>query len=144
MDPSLYGHSHYGSAGTVDHGAARNSGFPFGVGAANDGSQGTDLPQYIVNESLMSDDDTISLPEVVTAAMAAGTIDIDIVAVLGTSKLQIAQLLKLGRGAVVELDRRISEPVDLYVNRVRIAKGEVVVVDDHIAVTITEVLMAKR
>jgi flagellar motor switch protein FliN/FliY len=93
----------------------------------------------------MADEDTISLPpETLTAAMAAGTIDIDIVAVLGTSKLQIAQLLKLGRGAVVELDRRISEPVDLYVNRVRIAKGEVVVVDDHIAVTITEVLKAKR
>lgn len=72
--------------------------------------------------------------------IAAKTIEVDVIAVLGTAQLQVAQLLKLGRGAVVELDRRTSDPIDLYVNRVRIAKGEVVVVEDHIAVTITETL----
>ncbi|HLO77549.1 MAG TPA: flagellar motor switch protein FliN [Magnetospirillum sp.] len=61
-------------------------------------------------------------------------------AVLGTADLPIAQLLKLGRGAVVELDRKVNDPVDLYVNRKKIAKAEVVVVEDHLAVTITEVI----
>ena len=67
-------------------------------------------------------------------------VDVECYAVLGTADLPIAQLLKLGRGAVVELDRRVSDPVDLYVNGRRIAKAEVVVVEDHLAVTITEVL----
>ena len=98
---------------------------------------------------IMADDPKSAGPQTIgdeyaTIDMAAGTINVDIVAELGAAKLQISQLLKLGRGAVVELDRRINEPVDLYVNRVRIAKAEVVVVDDHIAVTITEVLRAKH
>ncbi len=67
-------------------------------------------------------------------------VSVECYAVLGTATLPIAQLLKLGRGAVVELDRRVNDPVDLYVNRKRIAKAEVVVVEDHLAVTITEVL----
>lgn len=67
-------------------------------------------------------------------------VKVECYAVLGTATLPIAQLLKLGRGAVVELDRKVNDPVDLLVNRQRIAKAEVVVVEDHLAVTITEVL----
>ncbi|TAN56144.1 MAG: flagellar motor switch protein FliN [Magnetospirillum sp.] len=65
---------------------------------------------------------------------------VEVSAVLGTANLPIAQLLKLGRGAVVELDRKVNDPVDLYVNRKRVCRAEVVVVEDHLAVTITEVL----
>jgi flagellar motor switch protein FliN/FliY len=65
---------------------------------------------------------------------------VEVYAVLGTATLPIAQLLKLGRGAVVELDRRVNDPVDLFVNQRRIAKAEVVVVEDHLAVTVSEVL----
>ncbi len=65
---------------------------------------------------------------------------VEVSAVLGTANLPIAQLLKLGRGAVVELDRRVNDPVDLYVNRKKVCRAEVVVVEDHLAVTITEVL----
>jgi len=67
-------------------------------------------------------------------------VSVEVYAVLGTATLPIAQLLKLGRGAVVELDRRVNESVDLYVNQRRIAKADVVVVEDHLAVTISEVL----
>ncbi len=67
-------------------------------------------------------------------------VSVECYAVLGTALLPIAQLLKLGRGAVVELDRKVTDPVDLYVNRKRIAKAEVVIVEDHLAVTVTEVL----
>jgi flagellar motor switch protein FliN len=67
-------------------------------------------------------------------------VSVECYAVLGTALQPIAQLLKLGRGAVVELDRKVTDPVDLYVNRKRIAKAEVVIVEDHLAVTVTEVL----
>lgn len=85
-------------------------------------------------------DETISLTDENGEELAAKQISVDVTAVLGTANLQISQLLKLGRGAVVELDRKTSDPVDLYVNRTRIAKGDVIVVEDHIAVTITDVI----
>ncbi len=67
-------------------------------------------------------------------------VTVEVYAVLGTATLAISQLLKLGRGAVVELDRKVNDPVDLFVNQRRIAKAEVVVVEDHLAVTVSEVL----
>jgi flagellar motor switch protein FliN len=67
-------------------------------------------------------------------------VSVELSAVLGTATLPIAQLLKLGRGAVVELDRKVNDPVDLYVNRKKVCRAEVVIVEDHLAVTITEVL----
>jgi flagellar motor switch protein FliN/FliY len=71
-------------------------------------------------------------------------VDIDIVAVLGTAELKISQILQLGRGAVVELDRRIGEPVDLQAERRLIARGEVVVVEDKLAVQLTEIVKRSR
>ena len=59
---------------------------------------------------------------------------------LGVSTMQIRQLLKLTRGAVLELDRGVGEPIDIYVNNRRIARGEIVVVDGRLGVTLTEVL----
>lgn len=67
-------------------------------------------------------------------------VSVEVYAVLGTATLPIAQLLKLGRGAVVELDRNVNDPVDLYVNQRRVATAEVVVSDDHLAVTVLDVL----
>lgn len=67
-------------------------------------------------------------------------VNVDLTVVLGTTRMQIGQLLKLGRGAVVELDRRIGDPVDVYVNNRLVAKGEVVVVEDRLAVTLTEII----
>ncbi|MDP6428354.1 MAG: FliM/FliN family flagellar motor switch protein [Rhodospirillales bacterium] len=67
-------------------------------------------------------------------------VNIDVVAVLGTADLKVSQILQLGRGAVVELDRLIGEPVDLRAERQLIAKGEVVVVEDRLAIQLTEVI----
>ena len=67
-------------------------------------------------------------------------VDIDIVAVLGTADLKVSQILQLGRGAVVELDRLIGEPVEIRAERQLIAKGEVVVVEDRLAIQLTEVI----
>lgn len=75
---------------------------------------------------------------------AAYDIQVELSAVLGHANVQVKQLLKLGRGAVVELDRKINEPIDLYVNKLLVGRGEVVVVDDRLGVTVTDMLKGQR
>src|SRR5256885_10949194 len=83
---------------------------------------------------------------------AAGTKELDAVydvpvqvsAVIGRASMQVSQLLKLGRGAVVELDRKVGEAVDIYVNNRLVARGEVVVVEDRLGVTMTEIIKTDR
>ena len=67
-------------------------------------------------------------------------IPVKLQAVLGHADMQVNQLLKLGRGAVVELDRKVGEAVDIYVNHRLVARGEVVVVDDKLGITMTEII----
>ena len=71
-------------------------------------------------------------------------IPIQVSAVLGKTNMQVAQLLKLGRGAVVELDRKVGEAIDIYVNNLLVTRGEVVVVEDRLGVTMTEIIKAER
>jgi len=70
-------------------------------------------------------------------------IPVQVSAVLGRSNMQVSQLLKLGRGAVVELDRRVGEPIDVYVNNRLVARGEVVVVEDKLGITMTEIVKSE-
>lgn len=71
-------------------------------------------------------------------------IPVQVSAVLGKSHMQVSQLLKLGRGAVVELDRKVGEAIDIYVNNRLVARGEVVVVDDKLGVTMTEIIKSEK
>lgn len=71
-------------------------------------------------------------------------IPVQVSAVLGKSSMQVHQLLKLGRGAVVELDRKVGEAIDIYVNDRLVARGEVVVVEDRLGITMTEIIKAER
>lgn len=72
-------------------------------------------------------------------------IPVTVSAVLGKTTMQVNQLLKLGRGAVVELDRKLGEAIDIYVNNRLVARGEVVMVDDsRLGVTMTEIVKADR
>jgi flagellar motor switch protein FliN len=72
-------------------------------------------------------------------------IPVTVSAVLGRSTMQVSQLLKLGRGAVVELDRKLGEAIDIYVNNRLVARGEVVMVDDNrLGITMTEIVKADR
>lgn len=71
-------------------------------------------------------------------------IPITVSAVLGETKMPIKQLLKLGRGAVVELDRKVGEAIDIYVNNRLIARGEVVIVEDKLGVTMTEIVKSEK
>ncbi|HZZ35025.1 MAG TPA: flagellar motor switch protein FliN [Caulobacteraceae bacterium] len=67
-------------------------------------------------------------------------VPVNISAVLGRANLSVAQLLQLGQGSVLELDRKVGEAIDIYVNNRLVARGEVVVVDDRLGVTMTEII----
>lgn len=71
-------------------------------------------------------------------------IPVQLSAVLGKASMQVSQLLKLGRGAVVELDRKVGEAIDIYVNNRLVARGEVVVVDERLGITMTEIIKSDR
>src|ERR1700758_2023937 len=72
-------------------------------------------------------------------------ISVTVSAVFGKATMQVSQLLKLGRGAVVELDRKLGEAIDIYVNNRLIARGEVVMVDDvKLGITMTEIVKTDR
>ena len=67
-------------------------------------------------------------------------IPVQVMAVLGKAMLSVNDLLKLGRGAVIELDAKVGEPIEIWVNHRRVAKGELVVQGDRLSVSMTEVL----
>lgn len=81
-----------------------------------------------------------------TAADLEAVFDVavNVSAVLGKATMEVSQLLKLGRGAVVELDRKIGEAIDIYVNDRLVARGEVVLVEDRLGITMTEIVKGER
>jgi flagellar motor switch protein FliN/FliY len=71
-------------------------------------------------------------------------IPVEVAAVLGKAEMPVSHLLKLGRGAVIELDRKVGEAIDIYVNNRLVARGEVVVVEDRLGITMTEIIKSDR
>ena len=67
-------------------------------------------------------------------------VPVSVSAVLGKTAMEVSQLLKLARGAVVELDRKVGEAIDIYVNDRLVARGEVVLVEDRLGITMTEIV----
>ncbi len=89
-------------------------------------------------------------PQTIGEAGAMGAMDdavyditIDVTAVLGTASMRVSQILKLGRGAVVELDRLVGEAVELRAENKLVALGEVVVIDDRLGVALTEIIKGR-
>lgn len=80
----------------------------------------------------------------VTDLDAVYGIPVEVAAVLGKANMPVSSLLKLGRGAVIELDRKVGEAIDIYVNNRLVARGEVVVVEDKLGITMTEIIKAER
>ncbi len=67
-------------------------------------------------------------------------VPVKVSAVLGITNLTVSQLLKLGSGSVVELDRKVGEAIDIYVNNRLVARGEVVLLEDKLGITMTEII----
>lgn len=76
---------------------------------------------------------------------ALNEVPITIKAVVGERSMPVRELLKLERGAVVSLDRKLGSPIDIYANDRLIARGEITIVeDDNIAVTMTEIMVVNK
>ena len=71
-------------------------------------------------------------------------VPVQVSAVLGRARMEVGELLKLGPGAVLELDRKVGEAIDIYVNNRLVARGEVVLVEDKLGVTMTEIIQAEQ
>ena len=67
-------------------------------------------------------------------------VPLSVTAELGTCKMSVSEVLKLGTGSIVELDRLAGGPVDLLVNSKLVARGEVVAVDENFGVRVTELI----
>jgi len=88
-------------------------------------------------------------PEADTARNAADLeslfdVPVQVSAVLGRARMDVGELLRLGPGAVLELDRKVGEAIDIYINNRLVARGEVVLVEDKLGVTMTEIIKAER
>jgi flagellar motor switch protein FliN/FliY len=71
-------------------------------------------------------------------------VPVNVAAVLGTHRMAVGDMLRLQPGAVLELDRRVGEAIDIFVNDRLVARGEVVIVEDKLGVTMTEIIKADR
>ena len=69
-------------------------------------------------------------------------VKVEISVLLGRSVIPMHQLLRMGRGAVIELDSHQDEPVTILANNKPVAKGEILIEGDRIAVSISEILMS--
>ena len=89
-----------------------------------------------------SEDEQVS--RVASDLEAVFDVPVQVSAVLGRSRMDVGALLKLGPGSVLELDRRVGEAIDIYDNNRLVARGEVVLVEDKLGVTMTEIIKADK
>ncbi len=71
-------------------------------------------------------------------------VPVHVSAVLGRTRMDVGDLLKIGPGTMLELDRKVGEAIDIFVNNRLVARGEVVLVEDRLGVTMTEIIKADR
>lgn len=103
-----------------------------------------------MNESTILNDEPVlrkdnggedfDIPTSTSDLEAVYNIPVKVSAILGKSRMKVSQLMKLNKGAVIELDRKVGEAIDIYVNNNLVARGEVVVVDDKLGITMTEIV----
>ena len=84
--------------------------------------------------------DVLDMSDGVTELDAVLDVNVDITAVLGTAMMPISQILKLGRGAVVELNRGVGEDIEIHANSRLVATGEVIVIEDRLGVNINNIV----
>ena len=118
----------------IDESSEKPSGSELNLSEIDDADElkGDESSSFAVGEPMAND---------VTAIY---DIPVNVSAVLGRTTMQVSQLLKLGRGAVIELDRKVGEAIDIYVNNRLVARGEVVVVEDRLGITMTEIVKSER
>lgn len=121
------------------------------------GAEGVDAAQVAMLEEFADIGDAPALPppgaSQATSSGATGEIHdlaavfdvpVRVQAVLGRARMPVGELLRLKSGMVIELDRKVGEPVDIFVNDRLIARGEVVLIDDSLGITLTEIVQQDR
>jgi flagellar motor switch protein FliN len=100
--------------------------------------------QTVADAGLLAATDTDSVDRGASDLEAVFDVPVQVSAVLGRARMHVGDLLKLGPGAVLELDRKVGEAIDIYVNNRLVARGEVVLVEDKLGVTMTEIIKADQ
>tara|TARA_R110002073_G_scaffold80379_6_gene193818 strand:- start:633 stop:1004 length:372 start_codon:yes stop_codon:yes gene_type:complete len=118
--------------------------FELGEFVSNGGDGGDGATGSAPSTSPSGLPEVTDLPKSARDLEAVYDIPVTVSAVLGKATMQVSQLLRLGRGAVIELDRKVGEAIDIYVNNRLVARGEVVVVEDRLGVTMTEIIKTDR
>ena len=83
-------------------------------------------------------------PKMASDLEAVLDVPVHVSAVLGRTRMDIGDLLKLGPGTVLELDRKVGESIDIFVNNRLVARGEVVLVEERLGITMTEIIKSER
>ena len=96
------------------------------------------LDEFAAGEGALAE--TSEEAKIATDLAPVFDVPVNISAVLGLASMSVAQLLQLGQGSVLELDRKVGEAIDIYVNNRLVARGEVVIVDERLGVTMTEII----
>ena len=86
----------------------------------------------------------LATPKTAADLEAVFDVPVHVSAVLGRTRMDVGELLKLGPGSILELDRKVGEAIDIFVNNRLVARGEVVLVEDRLGVTMTEIIKADR
>jgi flagellar motor switch protein FliN/FliY len=89
-------------------------------------------------------DDDVTVAHAAAELEAVFDVPVKVSAVLGQARMQVSDLLKLTQGTVLELDRKVGEAIDIYVNNRLVARGEVVLVEDRLGVTMTEIIKSDK
>jgi flagellar motor switch protein FliN len=115
------------------------------------GLKDVNLPNLNGDIDLMASDDKAVRPYEDDAAQRTASdlesvfdVPVKVSAILGRARMGIGDLLKLGPGSVLELDRKVGEAIDIYINDRLVARGEVVLVEDKLGVTMTEILKGEK
>ncbi len=100
----------------------------------------SDMHDAQVDGEHQSDDDSDSSTHSAGELEAVFDVPVKVKAILGRTTIDVAELLKVGKGTVIELDRKVGEAIDIFVNNRLVARGEVVLVEDRLGVTMTEMI----
>jgi flagellar motor switch protein FliN/FliY len=105
---------------------------------------GGNMQAFADSAALATDSHQDSLTRGASDLEAVFDVPVQVSAVLGRARMDVGELLKLGPGAVLELDRKVGEAIDIYVNNRLVARGEVVLVEDKLGITMTEIIKSER
>lgn len=110
----------------------------------DDDPSGIDLEAHVADRKSGDDGEDQNVTRSAAELEAVFDVPVRVSAILGRARIGVSDLLQLAPGSVLELDRKVGEAIDIYVNDRLVARGEVVLVEDKLGVTMTEIVKAER